>query len=66
MQNILLQVQGMSCGHCANSIEGAVKKLGAAAKVNLQAGHVEVTYDENKLTPEAIKQTIEEQGYEVV
>lgn len=66
MQNILLKVQGMSCGHCVNSIEDAVRKLGAAAKVDLQSKQVEVTYDESKLALEAIKETIEDQGYEVV
>lgn len=56
----------MSCGHCVNSIEGAVKKLGATAKVDLQSNTVAVDYDENKVTLESIKETIEDQGYEVV
>ncbi len=66
MQNILLKVQGMSCNHCVNSIEGAVKKLGATAKVDLQSNTVAVDYDESTVNPESIKATIEDQGYEVV
>lgn len=66
MQNVLLNVQGMSCGHCVNSIEGAVKKLGASAKVDLQSNTVAVDYDEAKISLESIKETIEDQGYEVV
>ncbi|MBW5445366.1 copper chaperone CopZ [Cohnella sp. CFH 77786] len=66
MQNVTLNVQGMSCGHCVNSIEGAVKKLGATAKVDLGAGSVAVEFDESKVTLEAIKETIEDQGYDVV
>ncbi|MCY9657136.1 copper chaperone CopZ [Paenibacillus chondroitinus] len=66
MQSITLKVEGMSCGHCVNSVEGAVKKLGATGKVDLNAGSVTVEYDESKLTLDAIKEAIEEQGYDVV
>lgn len=66
MTNVTLKVEGMSCGHCVNSIEGAMKTLGASAKVNLASGSVAIDYDENKLKLEAIKEAIEEQGYDVV
>jgi copper chaperone len=66
MQNVTLNVQGMSCGHCVNSVEGALKKLGANAKVDLSSGTVAVEYDENKTNLDTIKETIEEQGYDVV
>ncbi|WP_435923702.1 copper chaperone CopZ [Paenibacillus sp. DYY-L-2] len=66
MANITLNVEGMSCNHCVNSIEGALKELGASAKVDLAANNVSVTYDEGKLTVEAIKEAIEDQGYDVV
>ncbi|WP_410771082.1 copper chaperone CopZ [Fontibacillus sp. BL9] len=66
MTNITLQVEGMSCNHCVNSVEGALKELGATAKVDLSAKSVAVSYDESKLTVEAIKEAIEEQGYDVV
>ena len=65
MQNVVLNVKGMSCGHCVNSIEGALKSLGVQGDVNLENGTVTVVYDENKVTLERIKETIEEQGYEV-
>ncbi|RCX18121.1 copper chaperone [Fontibacillus phaseoli] len=66
MTNVTLQVEGMSCNHCVNSVEGAMKELGATAKVDLSAKSVAVTYDESKLTVKAIKEAIEEQGYDVV
>ncbi|SFB43764.1 copper chaperone [Cohnella sp. OV330] len=64
--NTTLKVEGMSCGHCVNSVEGALKKLGAEAKVDLAAGSVAVSYDESKLGLADIKTAIEDQGYEVV
>ncbi|WP_337035113.1 cation transporter [Paenibacillus illinoisensis] len=65
MQNVVLNVKGMSCGHCVNSIEGALKSLGVQGDVSLENGTVTVVYDENKVTLERIKEAIEEQGYEV-
>ena len=35
MKNITLKVEGMSCQHCVNSIEGALKEIGATGKVDL-------------------------------
>lgn len=66
MQTITLKVEGMSCGHCVNSVEGAVKSLGASGKVDLNAGSVTVDFDESKVSIDAIKEAIEEQGYDVV
>jgi copper chaperone len=66
MQTITLKVEGMSCGHCVNSVEGAVKGLGASGKVDLAAGSVTVEFDETKVSLDAIKEAIEDQGYDVV
>ncbi|HUC91790.1 MAG TPA: copper chaperone CopZ [Paenibacillus sp.] len=66
MKNVTLQVKGMSCGHCVNSVEGAVKNVGASAKVDLAGNSVAVSYDESKVSLEAIKEAIEDQGYDVV
>lgn len=66
MQSVNLKVDGMSCGHCVNSIEGAVKKLGASAKVDLDSKSVSLQFDESKVTLETIKTAIADQGYDVV
>lgn len=65
MKSIVLKVEGMSCGHCVNSIEGALKKIGAAGKVDLEGKTVAVEFDESKLTEDAIRSAIEDQGYDV-
>lgn len=66
MANTTLQVKGMSCGHCVNSVEKALTGIGASGSVDLAGGKVAVQYDESKVTLEAIKEAIEEQGYDVV
>lgn len=66
MANATLKVEGMSCGHCVNSVEKALKEIGASGKVDLAAKKVEVEYDDSVISQDAIKEAIEEQGYDVV
>ncbi|AIQ62123.1 Copper chaperone CopZ [compost metagenome] len=66
MTNVVLNVEGMSCGHCVSAVEKAVGNLGASAKVDLAAKTVAVDFDESKLSVSAIKDAIEDQGYDVV
>ncbi|SDE37773.1 copper chaperone [Paenibacillus sp. UNCCL117] len=66
MQQATLTVQGMSCNHCVNSIESALNTLGVSGKVDLAAGSVSIQYEESQVTLDAIKEAIEEQGYDVV
>ncbi|MGE7918925.1 copper chaperone CopZ [Viridibacillus sp. NPDC093762] len=68
MQQITLNVQGMSCGHCVNSIEGNVGKLNGveSIKVHLDTAKVDVLLDPNVISLKEIKAEIEDQGYDVV
>ena len=66
MERVELKVEGMSCGHCVNAVENAVKTLGASAKVDLAAHSVAIEFDSSRLSLEAIKGAIEDQGYDVV
>ncbi|MEK4012735.1 MULTISPECIES: copper chaperone CopZ [Peribacillus] len=67
MENVTLNVSGMSCGHCVNAVEGNVGKLTGveSVKVHLEAGTVDVSFDNEKVSLEKIKETIDDQGYEV-
>lgn len=67
MENVTLNVSGMSCGHCVNSIEGSVGKLDGVneVKVHLESGKVNVAFNQEKLTLSKIKETIDDQGYDV-
>lgn len=68
MQTVVLGVEGMSCGHCVKAVQGAVEKVAGVSKaeVSLENKNVTVTFDESKTTTEAIKESIEGQGYDVV
>ncbi|OIB00873.1 copper resistance protein CopZ [Paenibacillus sp. LC231] len=65
MKNMTLEVEGMSCQHCVNTIEGALKEIGVKGKVDLKNNTVDVSFDESHVKIERIKETIEEQGYDV-
>ncbi|WP_373894820.1 copper chaperone CopZ [Virgibacillus natechei] len=67
MEQKTLDVQGMSCGHCKMSVEGALNELDgvSAAEVNLESGKVDVTFDESKVNVDAMKEAVEDQGYDV-
>ena len=67
MQNITLNVQGMSCGHCVKSVEGSVGALAGVDQVivNLAEGLVDVAFDEAQVSLEQIKETIDDQGFDI-
>lgn len=65
---VTLQVQGMSCNHCKQSVTDALSNLNGVSSVNvdLETGKVDVTYDENIVTLDQMREAVEDQGYEVV
>lgn len=67
MQNVTLNVEGMSCGHCVKSVEGSVGALAGVneVKVNLSEGLVEVAFNEAQVSLDQIKETIDEQGFDI-
>lgn len=62
-----LNVQGMTCQHCKQAVEGAVSGLNGveSAVVSLEANNVTVSHDEH-VTVDQMKEAIEDQGYDVV
>lgn len=64
----ILKVEGMTCANCAKTIENTLKAVYpfVTAKVNVSAGKVILTYDENKITVKEIADLIEQSGYHPV
>lgn len=67
MEKITLNVAGMSCGHCVKAVEGIVGELAGVSnvKVNLDNATVDVEYRAAEVTVDKIKETIDDQGYDV-
>ena len=67
MENVTLNVKGMSCGHCVKAVEGSLGTLEGVEQVNvnLEAGKVDVAYNDQKVSLSQIKEAIDDQGYDV-
>ena len=67
MQTTLLNVEGMSCSHCENAVKKAVGALDGVSKVtvSLKEKTVTVEHDVTKAPLSAIRDAIQDQGYDV-
>ncbi|AGK55640.1 copper chaperone CopZ [Bacillus sp. 1NLA3E] len=67
MENTTLTVKGMSCNHCVKAIEGSVGELNGveSVKVDLKAESVSVKFNPEVVTLDQIKETIDDQGYDI-
>jgi copper chaperone len=68
VEKTVLDVKGMSCGHCVNAIEGSLKELNGveAVNVDLAGNKVIVSYNDTLVQLEKVKEAIEEAGYDVI
>ncbi|MCA9471690.1 MAG: copper ion binding protein [Nitrospirales bacterium] len=67
MAAVTLSVPDISCDHCKQSIEGALKTIDGvhAAEVHVASKTVDVNFDETKIQQSAIGKAIEDQGFTV-
>jgi len=61
------QVQGMTCGHCANSVSTEVGAIPGVSdvQVDVAAGRVTVT-SEGPLETDTVRAAVDEAGYDLV
>lgn len=67
-EKTIINVSGMSCGHCVKTVENSVGQLAgvSSVKVNLELNNVEVNFDGNVVNLKQITDVIENQGYVVL
>lgn len=67
MKKTILNVKGMKCGGCENTIEEAVKACAGvlSVKAQHQEGIVEIEYEEASADLAAIERVIVEKGFVV-
>ena len=68
MENISLNVQGMTCGGCVASVTRVLKAVPGVTDVavTLQPGVANVTFDPARTGAPALRSAIEDAGYDVV
>jgi copper chaperone len=67
MDNITMNVSGMSCEHCVKAVNNALSGIAGVTNiaVSLKDGKVSFSHDPAKAPLDAIKAAITEEGYEV-
>lgn len=68
MATKVLKIDGMSCDHCKKAVTDALKGLAGveSVDVDLKAGEATVSYDPQKASEAAMREAVEEAGYEVI
>ncbi len=66
-ETTILNVTGMTCGHCVKAVEESVGKLSGVnkVKVDLESSSVEIDFQRDKVDLKQITDTIEDQGFDV-
>lgn len=62
-----VRIEGMSCGHCVKRVQNALAEMGGVSNilVDLEGGVAKFDTADD-VTDEAIKELIEDAGYDVV
>lgn len=65
MNDILLNVTGMSCGGCVASVQNLLSALPGVERVevSLAPGQARIQYDPAQITPDALTQAISDAGF---
>ena len=61
-----LEITGMSCGHCVKSVQKALASLDGVQVEHVGIGTAALSYDEGKISQDAIAAAIEDEGYAIV
>lgn len=63
MKILQIEISGMTCNHCVQSISKAIEELGASCQINLSSKLAQVSYEES-LQPQQILDAIENIGFD--
>ena len=63
MEKLVLSIDGMSCGHCLNSVRHALETVPGAHVDQVSIGSARVTYDPARASTPAITAAVAEAGY---
>ncbi|WP_373698590.1 heavy-metal-associated domain-containing protein [Neisseria dentiae] len=66
METITLNIGGMTCGGCVNSVTKVLENLNGVEKadVSLENAHAVITYDADKIQTAALIEAVEDAGFD--
>ncbi len=65
MESTIL-VDGMSCGHCEKAVKGALLAIDGINEVEVNLGSKEVKIIGSEINESAVKEAIEDAGYDII
>ena len=63
MRSLIVQVDGMSCGHCVSTVRMALSRTPGVQLRTMQMGRAELTLDESITSPDQVTSAVEQAGY---
>ncbi|HEX5438898.1 MAG TPA: heavy metal-associated domain-containing protein [Gemmatimonadaceae bacterium] len=63
MEQLQLDISGMSCEHCVRAVRGALERMQGVRVDRVEVGSATVHYDPHSATPEQIVDAINDEGY---
>lgn len=64
MEDLTLQIDGMSCGHCVARVQKALSGLDGVEVRNVEVGSAEMSYDPARVSPDRILEAVDGIGFE--
>jgi copper chaperone CopZ len=63
MRDLILHIEGMSCGHCLNAVNRALAALPGVEIQSVKIGRADLRYDEHTVEPSRIEAAVADAGY---
>jgi copper chaperone CopZ len=63
MRQATLHIEGMSCGHCLNAVNGALSAVPGVTIDAVRIGRAHVSYDDTTITISDLETAVAEAGY---
>ena len=67
-QTITLNIEGMTCGGCVNSVTNALNQVAGVQSVDVSLDHnnATISFDDSQAQQNTLKEAIEDAGFDVV
>ena len=65
MQHLSLEIAGMSCGHCVQSVTAALRAIAGVQVDGVEIGSARLQFDPDRTTGDTIVRAVSDAGYDV-
>ncbi len=63
MDELILTIDGMSCGHCVGQVTKVLSQLDGVQVKTVKVGEAHVAYDQREIAPADIARALNDAGY---